>query len=66
MIRTIVQLDLDVHDIIAGDNAAEHGALDTLIDSGDVFLGDRTADNRVDELVVDVELSAAATCKVGW
>ncbi len=51
MIRTIVQRDLDIHDRVAGQNTGEHGALDTGIDRGIVFLGDRAADDGVDELV---------------
>ena len=51
MIRAVVQRDLDVDDRVTGENAGEHGALDTGIDRGNVFLGDRAADDGVDELV---------------
>ena len=51
MVRTVVQRDLDIDDRVTGENAGEHGALNTGIDRGNVFLGDRAADERVDELV---------------
>ena len=54
MVGSIVQLNLYVNNIVACYNAAEHSALDTLIDSGNVFLGNSAADNRVDELVAVV------------
>ena len=51
VVGTIVQGDLHVHNGIAGHNACFHCALNTGIDSGDIFLGNRTADGGVDELV---------------
>ena len=51
MVGAIVQLDLNVHNVVACNYAAEHSALDTLIYSGDVFLGNSAADDRVDKLV---------------
>ena len=51
VIRTIVQRDLDVDDRVPGENTGEHGALNTGIDRGNVFLGDRAADEGVDKLV---------------
>ena len=51
MIRTIVQRDLDIDDRVTGENTGEHGALNTGIDRGNVFLGDGAADEGVDKLV---------------
>ena len=51
MIRTIPQGDLDVNDRIACQNAGLHSTLDTVVDSRDVFLRDRAANDGVDELV---------------
>src|SRR5699024_1285871 len=38
-------------DRVTGEHAGLHGALDALVDSGDIFLGDRAANDAVDELV---------------
>ena len=51
MIRTIPQGDLDVNDRIASQNAGLHSTLNTVVDSRDVFLRDRAANDGVDELV---------------
>ena len=51
VIGAVVQRDLDVDDRVTGENTGEHGALNTGIDRGNVFLGDRAADEGVDKLV---------------
>ena len=51
MVRTIDQADLHIHNGIASQNAGLHSALDTGIDSGNIFLGNSAADNSIDELV---------------
>ena len=51
MERTIVQLYLNVNNRISGQYPSLHSALDTCVNSWDVFLRNRTADNAVDELV---------------
>ena len=51
MIRTIPQGDLDINNRIASQNAGLHSTLDTVVDSRDVFLRDRAANDGVDELV---------------
>src|SRR5699024_9039187 len=51
MVRTVVQLYLDVNNRVSGEYTCLHCALDTSINSRDVFLRNRTADNVVDELV---------------
>ena len=51
MIGTIIQRDLHVNNVVACKYTGEHCALDTLVNSRDIFLRNRTADNCVDELV---------------
>ena len=51
VVGTIEQSDLHVDDGIAGQNTSLQSTLDTLIDSGDVFLGNSTAGYGVNELV---------------
>ena len=51
VIRTIVQRDLHVNNVVASKYAGQHGALDTLVNSRDILLRNGTADNCVDELV---------------
>ena len=51
MVRTIVQGNLTVYDRITSQYTGLHGATDTVVNSGDVFLGNRTADDGVDKLV---------------
>ena len=51
MIGAVPQSDLDIHDGIASQNAGLHRALDTVVNSGDVFLRDSAANDSVDELV---------------
>ena len=51
MIGTVPQGDLDIHDGITGQDTGLHSALDTIVDSGDIFLRDRAANDCVDELV---------------
>ena len=51
MIRTIPQGDLDINDGIAGENTGLHRALDTIVNSGDIFLRDSAANDTVDELI---------------
>ena len=51
MVRTIPQGDLDIHNGIASENAGLHRALDTIVNSGDIFLRDSAANNTVDELI---------------
>ena len=51
MIRTIPQGDLDINDGIASENAGLHRTLDTIVNSGDIFLRDSAANDTVDELV---------------
>ena len=51
MIRTIIQGDLDINDGIASENAGLHSALDTIVNSGDIFLRNSAANDTVDELV---------------
>ena len=51
MIRTIPQGDLDIHDGITGENTRLHSALNTVVNSGDIFLRDSAANDTVDELI---------------
>ena len=51
MIRTIPQGDLDIHDGITGENTGLHRALNTVVNSGDIFLRDSAANDTVDELI---------------
>ena len=51
MVGAVVQGDLHVHHGVAGQNAGLHGALDTSVHGGDIFLGDGAAHDLVDELV---------------
>ena len=48
MVRTIPQGDLDIDDGIASENAGLHSALDTIVNSGDIFLRDSAANDTVD------------------
>ena len=51
MIRAVVQGDLHVDHGVTGQDAGLHGALDTGVHGGDIFLGDGAADDLVDELI---------------
>ena len=51
MIRTVVQGDLYVNNRVTCEHAAEHCALNTLVDRRNIFLRDRAADNGIDKLV---------------
>ena len=51
MVGTVVQGNLHVNDVVAGQNTGLHSALDTVVNSGDVLLGNSTAHDSVDELV---------------
>ena len=51
MVRAVVQLDLDVDNRVTGEDTSLEGALDTGVNRGDIFLRNRAADDRVDELV---------------
>ena len=51
MVRTIPPGDLDIHHGIAIENAGLHRALDTIVNSGDIFLRDSAANDTVDELI---------------
>ena len=51
MVRTIIKGYLNVNYRIAGQNSGFHSSLYTLVDCGNVFLGNSAADNLVDELV---------------
>ena len=51
VIGTVIQRDLHVNNVVACKYAGLHCALDTLVNSRDIFLRNRTADNCVDELV---------------
>ena len=51
MVRTVDQLDLDVDDRVAGDDAGLERLLDALVDGGDVLLRDDATDDGVLELV---------------
>ena len=51
MIRTIPQGDLNINDGITGENTGLHRALDTIVNSGDIFLRDSAANDTVDELI---------------
>ena len=50
MIRSVVKSDLNVNNRISCKNARLHCALYTGLNSRDVLLRNRTADDRVDEL----------------
>ena len=47
MVRTIPQGDLDINDGIAGKNTGLHRALDTIVNSGDIFLRDSAANDTL-------------------
>src|SRR5438093_12335440 len=47
MIGAVVQRNFDVFDFIAGKNTTFHGFLDALLHRLDVFLRNRTADDRI-------------------
>ena len=49
MIRTVVQFDTDVDDLVTGDRAVFQSLFDTFFYAADVFLRDRTANDMVDE-----------------
>ena len=51
MIRSIVQLNLNVNYLEACENTILHSALDTCVNCRNVFLRNSTADNLVDELI---------------
>ena len=51
MVGTVDQLDLDVDDRVAGNDAVLQRLLDALIDGGDVLLRDDATDDGVLELV---------------
>ena len=51
VVRTVHELDPDVDDRIAAEDARLHGLLDPEVDRSDVLLGDLPADDLVDELV---------------
>ena len=51
MIRSIIQFDCNVHDLIAGQRAVLHGFADTFIDLADVFFRNRSADDGVLEFI---------------
>ena len=51
VIRAVVQGDLHVDHGVTGQDAGLHGALDTGVHGGDIFLGDGAADDLVDELI---------------
>ena len=51
MVRTEDQLDLHVHHGEASEHASLEGIIDTLVNSGDVFLGNNAAGDAVDELI---------------
>ncbi len=51
MVGTEHQIDLDVHAGETGHDAGFHGVLNTLVHSGNVFLGNDAAGDGVDEFV---------------
>ena len=51
MVRAVDQLDPDVDDGVAGEDARAHRLLDAVVDRRDVLLRDLAADDLVDELV---------------
>ena len=56
MVAAVDQLDLDVDDGVAGEDARVHGLLDALVDRLDVLLRDLAADDLVLELVAGAGL----------
>ena len=51
MIRTIIKLNFYVNYVVTCNNTGKHCALDTLVNSRNVFLRNSTADNVVDKFV---------------
>ena len=51
MIRTIIKFNTNINYIITGKDTALHSALDTGVNSRDIFLRNSTADNLVNEFV---------------
>src|SRR5436190_3377538 len=51
VVGAVDQLDLQVHDRVAGEDAGLHGLLDAQVDGRDVLLRDLAADDLVHELV---------------
>ncbi len=51
MIAAVVDLNFEVYHFVARKEAVSCRAADTLIDCGDIFLGDRAADRKVFEHV---------------
>ena len=51
MIGTVVECDLDVDHVVAGEDAGEQRALCACVNSGNIFLRNGTAGDSVDELV---------------
>ena len=61
MVRTVDELDANVLDRVASQNARMQRFLNALVDSGDVFLGNNAADDLVLEQVALAQLPAG-TC----
>src|SRR5262245_32971912 len=57
VVRTVVQLDPDVVDRVAGEHAAREGFLDAFVDRLDELLGDRASDDLVLEDVAGARLA---------
>ena len=51
MVRTVIEINLHVDDVVAGENTGEHSALDTLINRRNVLLRDGATNDRVNELI---------------
>ena len=51
MVRTVYKRYLHIYDLIAGEHTRLHCALDALIDTGDILLGDSAAGDLVDKLI---------------
>ncbi len=51
MIRTIIKRNLYVNNLIARKHAGRHSALDTCVNSGDIFLRNSAADDCVDKFI---------------
>ena len=72
MIRTIIKLNLNINYIVACNNTAEHCALNTLVNSRNVFLWNSTADNVVNELIalvlvrIDIDLNVTVLTLTTW
>ena len=56
MVRTIVEFDADVDYRVAGQHAGLHRALNTGIDSRNIFLRNSSADNCVYEFIASAFL----------